>query len=150
MHFPALLCMYSLSDANAASAARLRQISHSVCKVTAELTATLNHWENINVIASFSLPLQLSCSSSPPAGASRGKGQTKSVPEPDDFIGQQTVREQTGNAKAQRQPKCHQLRINSTGFNLLLWSRCEIALLNGINCDYVSQMRSKSKWERAK
>lgn len=33
------------------------------------------------------------------------KGQTKSIPEPDDFIGQQTVREQNGNVKARRQPK---------------------------------------------
>lgn len=35
LHFPALLCMYSLSDTHAGTAACLRQISYSVCEVTA-------------------------------------------------------------------------------------------------------------------
>lgn len=42
-HLPVLLCMYSLSAAKAGRAARLRRISYSVCEVTAQLTATLNH-----------------------------------------------------------------------------------------------------------
>lgn len=42
-HLPALLCMYSLSAAKAGRAARLHRISYSVCEVTAQLTATLNH-----------------------------------------------------------------------------------------------------------
>lgn len=34
-HFPALLCMYSLSAAHAGTVAPLHQISYSVCEVTA-------------------------------------------------------------------------------------------------------------------
>lgn len=50
LHFPALLCMYSLSGTSAGRAARLHQISYSVCEVTAEFTVILNHWEHINSI----------------------------------------------------------------------------------------------------
>lgn len=162
-HFPALLCMYSLSAANAGRAARLHQISYSVCEVTAELTATLNHWENINIIASiasFLLRLQFPCSSSLCGSIKMKRSNNEQwglpcighgpIPEPDDFIGQQTVREQNGTVKAWRQPRWQQLGINSTSFNLTLTNRCEILTFNRINSDYFSQMRSKSKWEGAK
>lgn len=108
-HSPALLCMNSLSAAHAGTAARLHQISYSVCEVTAWLTATLNHLEkNINIIASiasFLLPLPF-----PRFFPSLHVHQdekvkqrnwelpyclpSRAIPEPDDLIGQRTVREQ--------------------------------------------------------
>ena len=80
-HSPALLCMNSLSAAHAGTAARLHQISYSVCEVTAWLTATLNHLEkNINIIASiasFLLPLLFPRASSPPRTSIKTKRSNK-------------------------------------------------------------------------
>lgn len=75
--------------------------------------------------------------------------QPRPTPESDDFIGQETVREQSG-VQALRQPKRHQSGINSTSFNLMLTSRCEILTFNRISSDYFPQMRFKSNGGRAK
>lgn len=72
------------------------------------------------------------------------------TPESDDFIGQETVREQSGGVQVSRQPKRHQSGINSASFNLMLTSRCEILTFNRISSDYFPQMRFKSNGGRAK
>lgn len=48
-HFPAFLCMYSLSAAHAARLAHLQRISYSVWEVTAKLIATFKHLEKTSV-----------------------------------------------------------------------------------------------------